>query len=65
MAFPFPTVGSDTHIHNIDASDRSPMIGQLDAETTHRTALAQLNGEFAEIVRAEDVLDAVTVGSGA
>lgn len=33
---------------------------EFDAETIHRTALAQLNGEFAEIVRARDVLDAVT-----
>lgn len=33
---------------------------EFDAETIHRTALAQLSGEFAEIVRAADVLDAVT-----
>lgn len=32
---------------------------EFDPETIHRTALAQLNGEFAEIVTAEQVLDAV------
>lgn len=33
---------------------------EFDAETIHRTALAQLDGEFAEIVDAEEILDAVT-----
>lgn len=30
---------------------------EFDAETIHRTALAQLQGEFAEVVRAEQLLD--------
>lgn len=33
---------------------------EFDAETIHRTALAQLEGEFAEIVQSEQLLDAVT-----
>lgn len=32
---------------------------EFDAETIHRTALAQLQGEFAEIVRSEHILDAL------
>lgn len=32
---------------------------EFDADTVHRTALAQLDGEFAEIVRTEAVLEAV------
>ena len=33
---------------------------EFDAETIHLTALAQLNGEFAEIVRAQEIRDMIT-----
>jgi len=32
---------------------------EFDAETVHLTALAQLSGEFAEVVRADQILDVV------
>lgn len=32
---------------------------EIDAETNHRVALAQLQGEFAKVVTAEDVLDSL------
>lgn len=40
--------------------DRTLDNESFDAETTHRTALAHLSGEFATIVRSGEVLDAVT-----